>query len=238
MSPRDWFPRLRGPQLTDQQLRRRDALPPVVQAPDAGLKEVRWIVMDLETTGLNTQKDQILSIGAVVIENGVIAMGTQFERTLYRADHRFNESTLIHGIAPSEVQQGIAVADGLLDFLEFAGDGVMLAFHAPFDQRMLVRGLRQDLGYKLQHRFIDVAEMAPMLCPDAQVGRGGLDDWQRHFGLNNERRHNAAADALATAQIAMILLSKARAQGIQTLGQLQERLGHWRRLRQARTNSM
>lgn len=238
MSPRDWFPRLRGPQLTDQQLHRRAALPPVSVPPATPLKDVRWVVMDLETTGLNTQKDQILSIGAVVIEGGVIAMGSQFERTLHRREHRVNESTLIHGIAPSEIEQGMVPADALLDFIEFTGQGLMLAFHAPFDQRMLARGLRLDLGYKLQHRFLDVAEMAPMLCPDAQVGRGGLDDWQRHFGLANERRHNAAADALATAQIAMILLSKARSQGIQTLGQLQERLGNWRRLRQARTGSM
>ncbi len=238
MSPRDWFPRFRSPQLSEQQLSRRAALPRLHYAPDSLLAELRLVVMDLETTGLNTQRDQILSIGAVVIEDGSIAMGEQFERTLYRPGHRVTESTLIHGIAPSQIQSGVPAADGLLDFLEYAGQGLMLAFHAPFDQRMLARGLRQDLGHRLQHRFIDIAEMAPMLCPDAQVGRGGLDDWQAHFGLANECRHNASADALATAQIALILLSKARTQNIHTLAQLQERLGHWRRLRQARASGM
>ena len=73
-----------------------------------------------------------------------------------------------------------------------------------------------------------------MLCPDAAVGRGGLDDWQAYFELSNTERHNAAADAMATAEIMLILLSKARAQGIHQLDELHNRLGHWRKLKRAR----
>jgi len=153
---------------------------------------------------------------------------------LYRADHKVTESILIHGIPPSEIAEGIGAADALLDFMEFSGRCVFMAFHAGFDQRMLRRGLREDLGQRLQHSFIDIAEMAPMLCPDASIGRGGLDEWQTYFHLNNSQRHNAAADALATAEIALILLSKARAQGIHQLDELNIRLGHWRKLKRAR----
>jgi DNA polymerase-3 subunit epsilon len=40
------------------------------------------VVLDLETTGLNLNKDRVLSIGAVVIEDGAIDFSQQFERTL------------------------------------------------------------------------------------------------------------------------------------------------------------
>lgn len=238
MNPLDWLSQRRGASLTEAQQARREQLPPPQALDDTSLDETRLIVMDLETSGLDTRRDKVLSIGAVVIEQGAIDMGTQYECTLYRADHKVTESILIHGIPPSEIAEGMGAADALLDFMEFSGECVFLAFHAGFDQRMLRRGLREDLGHRLQHVFIDIAEMAPMLCPDAAIGRGGLDDWQSHFLLNNSQRHNAAADALATAEIALILLSKARVQGITTLAELNTRLGHWRRLRQARRGSI
>lgn len=228
-----WLP-MRNARLSEAQLQRRDTLPPPQPMDNTPLDQARLVVVDLETSGLDTQRDQVLSIGAVVIEDGAIDMGSQYECTLYRADHKVTEAILIHGLAPSDIAQGMAPEDALLDFIEFAGESVMLAFHAAFDQRMLSRSLRRDLAFRLQHRFVDVAELAPLLCPDARVGRGGLDDWQRHFGLNNSQRHNAAADALATAEIALILLSKARSQGIRTLAELHERLGYWRKLRHAR----
>ncbi|TVP91669.1 MAG: 3'-5' exonuclease [Pseudomonadaceae bacterium] len=229
-----WLPR-RRPLLTTQQLARRE---PVQSAPQPAehllLQHDRLIVLDLETSGLNVYRDQVLSIGAVAIEFNAIDMGQQFECTLFRPGHKVTEAVLLHGIAPSEIALGRAAADGLLDFLEFAQSSPVFAFHAPFDQRMLSRSLRQDVGMRLQLSFIDVAEMAPMLCPDASVGRGGLDDWLRHFNLNNSERHNAAADAQATAELLLILLSKASQQGIQTLSELTTRLGHWRRLQQSR----
>ena len=228
-----WLPR-RRPLLTTRQRQQREHLPVPRLAGDALLQASRLVVLDLETSGLNIYRDEVLSIGAVAIEQDAIDMGQQFECTLFRPGHKVTEAVLLHGLAPSEIAQGCAASDGLLDFLAFADCSVLFAFHAPFDQRMLGRSLKRDLGYRLQHSFIDVAEMAPMLCPQANVGRGGLDDWLRHFGLNNSERHNAAADAQATAELLLILLSKARQQGIQTLGELQTRLGHWRRLQQAR----
>lgn len=238
MNPLQWFSRRQHSGLDAHQMQRRDALPPAQALDDTPLDQARMVVVDLETSGLNTQRDKVLSIGAVVVENAAVDMGSQYECTLYRADHRVTESVLIHGIAPSAIAQGTAPEDALLDFMEFSSQAVFLAFHAAFDQRMLSRSLKQDLGYRLQHCFIDVAEVAPMLCPDAQVGRGGLDDWQAYFGLINSQRHNAAADALATAEITLILLHKARMQGIHTLAELHARLGHWRKLKQARLGSL
>ncbi|MFW9267097.1 PolC-type DNA polymerase III [Pseudomonas sp. NR3] len=221
------------PTLSQDLQQRLEALPAAAQLNECSLREQRWVVVDLETTGLNLNKDQVLSIGAVVIEDGAIDFSQQFERTLQCDKQKLGPSVLIHGLAPSAIAAGSDPADALLAFMEFVGDSPLLAFHAPFDSHMLGRALKQYLGYRLQHPFIDVADLAPMLCPQAHIRQGGLDDWIDWFKLQVFDRHNASADALATAELALILFSRARQKDIHSPLDLQQRLGQWKRRQQA-----
>ncbi|WP_043311054.1 PolC-type DNA polymerase III [Pseudomonas sp. ML96] len=203
-------------------------LPAAAALDERPLASQRLVVVDLETSGLNLQRDHLLAIGAVVIEDGAIDFSQQFECTLHQAEHRAGPSTLIHGIAPSAVAAGREPAEALLEFMAFVDDSPLLAFHAPFDQHMLERALRDELGYRLHHPFLDVAVLAPLLCPEAPPHKG-LDDWLRHFHLQASERHHASADALATAELALILFSKARRQGLDNLAELQQQAQSWKR---------
>lgn len=212
---------------------------PAPQALDSTpINRTRLVVLDLETSGLDLQRDQILSIGAVAITHGVLHMADHYGCTVFRPNHQPSQATVLHEIAPSHIQSGQPVEDALSGLMRFAGTSVLFAFHAGFDQHMLSRGLRKDLGYRLQHRFIDVAAMAPMLFPDAAEQCSTLDDWQRHFGLANNERHNASADAQVTAEILLILLNRLARQGTNTLAELHNRLTDWRRLERARTGRL
>ncbi len=208
-------------------------LPALAELSECSLREQRWVVLDLETTGLNMSKDRVLSIGAVVIEDGAIDFRQQFERTLQCRGLKLSPSVLIHGLGPSAIAAGSDPAEALLELLEFIGDSPVLAFHAPFDQHMLGRAVKEHLGHKLQHVFLDVADIAPFLCPQAQIREAGLDEWIEWFRLEVFERHNASADALATAELALILFSRARAQQIYSPLQLQQRLSQWKRRQQA-----
>ncbi|TDK56973.1 3'-5' exonuclease [Pseudomonas moraviensis] len=208
-------------------------LPTLAELSECSLREQRWVVLDLETTGLNMSKDRVLSIGAVVIEDGAIDFRQQFERTLQCRELKLSPSVLIHGLGPNAIAAGSDPVEALLELLEFIGDSPVLAFHAPFDQHMLGRALKEHLGYKLQHVFLDVADIAPLLCPQAQIREAGLDEWIEWFRLEVFERHNASADALATAELALILFSRARAQQIHSPLNLQQRLSQWKRRQQA-----
>ncbi|MNC31204.1 hypothetical protein D3C75_795180 [compost metagenome] len=116
--------------------------------------------------------------------------------------------------------------------MDFIGDSPLLAFHAPFDQRMLSRALKDHLGYRLQHPFFDVAELAPLLNPQITLREAGLDDWTACFGLEAIERHNASADAMVTAELALILFSQARRQHLDSPAQLDQHLQRWRRRKQ------
>lgn len=216
--------------ILDEPLRQRLArLPKPAALGVRSLREQRWVVLDLETSGLNPHRDQVLSVGAVAIADGAIDFAQQFERTLHRPAQKANASTLIHGLGPSALAAGCDPAEALLDLLEFIGDSPLLAFHAPFDQRMLARALKESLGCRLQQPWLDVAELAPMLNPDTVLREASLDDWVARFGLQIDERHHASADAQVTAELALILFSQARRQQLDSPLQLEQRLRGWRR---------
>jgi len=200
---------------------------------DQLLSEQRFVVVDLETSGLNTLKDKILSIGAVTIEDSAIALGNQFSCTLRRENHAVSESVLIHQIPPSAVAAGMPPAQALLNFMDYVGGSPLLAFHAVFDQRMLVREMHDAFAYQLRHPFYDVAEIAQLLYPDHGMRNPGLDDWVKYFGLQVLQRHNASADALVTAELMLIFIRRAERQGINTLSELDASLSNWRRRQQS-----
>ena len=232
MSLFSWLLPRKKPALSLEQQERLLRLPLSAGLSDTSLRKQRWVVVDLETSGLNLNRDQVLSIGAMVIEDGAIDLGQAFERTLLRVNNPLNPSVLLHGLGPSAIAAGCDPADALLDFMTFVGDSPLLAFHAPFDQHMLGRALKDSLGYRLQHPFMDVAALAPMLCPQVNVREAGLDYWINHFNLQVDDLHNASADALATAELALILFSRARAQHIDSPQALQQRLNQWQRRKQ------
>ncbi|MHB0765552.1 3'-5' exonuclease [Stutzerimonas sp. NM35] len=227
----------RGPKLTHEQQQRLDELPLPAPPGAVSLRKQRLVVLDLETTGLHLKRDKVISIGAVTIENGAIDYSQQFECTL-RRHVEVTESVLIHGIAPSELAKGQAPEEALLSFMEFVGDSIILAFHAPFDQRMLARALKQELGYSLKHSFLDVADLAPMLFPEAPVRRNGLDNWLSYFKIQMPQRHHASADAMATAEIALILLNRAQRKDIGQIDELAQALSSWQRSRKAASHSI
>nr|WP_314478070.1 3'-5' exonuclease [uncultured Pseudomonas sp.] len=218
-----------APQLGHAECERLAALPRPTALGCCSLREQRWVVLDLETSGLNTNRDQVLSIGAVAIDDGAVDFAQQFERTLYRPEQKTNPSVLIHGLGPSALAAGCNPVDALLDLLDFIGNSPVLAFHAPFDERMLARALKQSLGHRLQSPFLDVAELAPMLNPDTVLREAGLDDWVARFGLQVQERHHASADAQVTAELALILFSQARRQRLDSPAQLAQALSRWRR---------
>lgn len=207
-------------QLAPEQQQRLDALPQPQPAELCRLSRDRLVVLDLETTGLDTRRDRILSAGAVVIEGGALDLGQQFERTVRRGGPRALANVLIHGLSPSLLARGEPEEEVLLALLEFIGSSPVFAFHAPFDQAMLRRGLRRELGYRLNHSFLDVAPIALALAPGEAPRQPGLDQWLERFGLSVSTRHHASADALATAELLLILLHQAGRRGLETLAEL------------------
>lgn len=195
------------------------------------LSECRLIVLDLETTGLNSSKDEVIAVGAVAITGGVINLGDQFDLILRRPELDITDTVLIHGIGPEALTRGHETEDALLFLLDWMNGDPILAYHSAFDQKFLEKTLKAELGYTKSHTWIDVAHLLPAFFPDAQTAGKGLDDWTDFFGFEVNERHHAASDALATAELSLIALNKAHKHGMRTLRELTDKLRYHRRLK-------
>jgi DNA polymerase-3 subunit epsilon len=185
------------------------------------LTQARFIVVDVETSGLDMRKDRLLSIGACAVEAMRLRAGESYATILQRDETNARANILIHGIGPQAQAAGEAPEESLLGFLEFAGKYPLVAFHASFDQTMLDRALRESLGVRLINPWLDLAHLCPALFPEARLRQAGLDDWLGYFGVRAHARHRAADDAFATAEIFLVLLARARARSLTTVSALQ-----------------
>lgn len=180
------------------------------------IDEQRWIVLDVETTGLDMHHDQLLAIAAVAVTfddaaTPRIALQDSFEAVLHHDSASTDkDNILVHGIGVGAQRAGEPAADVLSRFEQWIGASPLLAFHAAFDRAMLGRALKTYLGHALCNPWLDLDPVARSLHP--KIGARALDDWLDHFGIVCPVRHQAAADTLATAELLLRLWPAARRQ--------------------------
>ncbi len=193
-----------------------------------------WVVVDVETGGLNPHKAPLLAIGAVTVRAGAIAMAPACEVHLRQIEATATDNILVHGITTAQQLGGQAPAEALLDWLAFAGGQPRLAYHADFDRLALQGAGMRELGLKDRAVWLDLAVLAPLLRPEGPGFNRPLDDWLAHFRIPVYQRHGALADAYATAQLWLALLPAARARKLAHLGQLRRlvRQARWLDIRQ------
>ncbi len=207
-----WLERWFGnrPQLNAQQQQRLvdwAALPKV--ALDSAISVSRYVVVDVETSGLSLQEDKLISIGAVAVVSGKVVLGDSFYVVLQQRLASEKDNILLHGIGTAEQLEGVPPADALLDFLEYLGKSPLVAFHVTFDETMIRRAMIEHLGSTFKHPWLDLAYVMPSLNPALAKKLHALDDWVGHFDIRMGVRHNALADAMATAQLFQVALAQA-----------------------------
>ncbi|MBZ2169850.1 MULTISPECIES: PolC-type DNA polymerase III [Marinobacter] len=224
---RQWIERRKGRQIGEHDF---SNLPEPKTSGNLLLDDCRLIILDLETTGLNPARDEVIAIGAVAIQGGVIHLDDQFDLILRRPELNIDETVLIHGIGNEALTHGHETQDALLYLLEWMNGDPILAYHSAFDQKFLEKALKLQIGYTRNHLWMDAADLLPALFPDIKPGGKGLDHWAEHFGLEFSTRHHAAADAMATAELTLIAINKAIKDGVKTVEQLNTKLQYHRRL--------
>ncbi len=182
----------------------------------------RFVVVDVEASGLNLSLDRLIAIGAVAISEGRIDFDDSFEIVLQQTQSSSHENILIHGIGGQEQKRGVPPRKALLDFLRYLGKSPLVAFHVTFDETMLRNAIRQYLGFRLRHEWLDLAYVMPGLYPELANEYRTLEQWQARFGIQNHARHNAVSDALSTAQLFMVAARKAQRKRLETYQNLQQ----------------
>lgn len=195
------------------------------------LADACFVVVDTETSGLDTRKDTLLSIGACVVSGGKVHIARDFYREI-RQDHVSDrDNILLHGIGGEAQLAGEQQAEALSSFLEFAGKHPLVAFNASFDHQFLAAAMRKYLGARFRPQWVDLALLPKAMFPADAAGRHTLDDWLERFSIVLLERHNALADAYCTAQLLLVMLDKAGREGYSNVRGLlrAQRNYHWQR---------
>jgi DNA polymerase-3 subunit epsilon len=170
-------------------------------------RKSRYVTVDVETTGLDMRRDRVLSIGAVAVTGGRIDLSGCFEAVLRQPESSSRDNILVHRIGGQRQMAGEDPAEVLVRFLEYVGRAPLVAFRAEFDQTMLDRALQETLGVGTQSAWIDLARVLPALYPANDCRT--MDDWLAQMKIRMLARHDALADALATAQMLQVSLAAA-----------------------------
>jgi DNA polymerase-3 subunit epsilon len=187
--------------------------------PQGPLASQRYVVFDLESTGLKpTAGDGLLAIGAVRLRDAEVV--GRFETLVDPGRPIPPAGIAYHGITEEKVRGAPGPAAAIAAFLDFAGGDVLVAHNAGFDRTLL---------FMEEHRGAP-AVPNPFLCSlvvsrwlDPQEADHSLDGLCGRAGIVIAGRHQALGDAEATASLWVHLVARAAARGVEDLQDLSRR---------------
>ena len=178
--------------------------------------DLKFIVLDAETTGFNPDTDRLLSIGLVPVRGGRIHVDERRTWLVQQTNVPNNEAVKIHGISPAESANGQAEGSVLKELLDVLTGCILVGHHIGFDASMISSALQRHHGSSLRNPMLDTALMAGRHL-DAFHKTGyanqrppGLDELCTHAGLPVIGRHTASGDAFTTAQLFLWLCGRMR----------------------------
>jgi DNA polymerase-3 subunit epsilon len=161
------------------------------------LSELTFAAFDVETTGLDSRADRVVEVGAVKFErSGVLETYGQLVNPGRPIPPAL---TAIHGITDEMVAKSPPITSVITEFVEFAGDAVLVAHNAQFDVGFFDAAFAEACIEPLS---------TPVLCT-RELSRGvflGLSDYKlatlaRFLGIPAVEHHHALADAGYSAEV-------------------------------------
>ncbi|MBD0330136.1 MAG: GIY-YIG nuclease family protein [Thermoleophilia bacterium] len=184
---------------------------------DPPLEEVEFVIFDVETTGLSAATSRLCEIGAVRVRG--FELVDRFQTLVDPGMPLPAEIGRLTGLRDAELRRAPSAATAVRRLARFAGDAVLVAHNARFDQAFIERQLDLLWGKRLAVPPLDTVALARRLL-EGRVGRVGLASLVHFFGTPTQPCHRALPDAEATAEVLVRLLGLAQERGARTLADL------------------
>ena len=190
--------------------------------PATPWRRARFSAVDLETTGLDPDRDEIISFASVPVEQGRVVVG-EVRTAIVRPRKMPEAATIrIHGLRPADLVDAPALADAIEPIVESLTGRVVVA-HAAWVERAFLGAALREVGLRLAEPVLDTASLASHLLgagTDGEQQSLELSEAARRLGLPVHRPHHADGDALTTAQLFIAIAARLERTEPQTIGSL------------------
>ena len=179
---------------------------------DCALRDTPLVALDLETTGLDPERDSVVSLGLVPFSLKRIVCRESVYRVVQPRREPDAQSIVIHHITHSEMAAAPDIADVLEPLLEALAGKVMVVHYRAIERRFLDAVCRSRLGEGLVFPVIDTMAIEARAHPRRKPGV--IDRWlgrkpislrlaacRERYNLPHYGAHHALTDALATAEL-------------------------------------
>ncbi|MCJ8240506.1 3'-5' exonuclease [Peteryoungia algae] len=197
---------------------------------DAQIDALTYVVFDTETTGLlPEQGDEMVQIAAVRIVNGKRVKSEVFNLFVNPGRPIPPSSSAIHGVTDAMVADAVSVQEAVRQFHRFAEGAVLVAHNAPFDMEFLSRR-EKELGLRFLNPILDTVLVSATVFGRAETHT--LDALAERLGvcIDEEDRHTALGDAIATADVFIKLKDMLAGRGLSRFGDVLASLRSHQRL--------
>lgn len=155
----------------------------------------QYCVIDIETTGLSTNFDEIIELAAIRISDGqIIDTFQSLVKPTYEIDEFIEQLT---GITNSMLSSAPSIEDVLPNFLDFLGDDILVGHNINFDINFIYDYTFEQLNYAFSNDFVDTLRLSRKLFPNLPHHR--LQDLTAYLHIKNpQAAHRALSDCYST----------------------------------------
>ena len=172
--------------------------------------------LDFETTGLDLERDDVISFGVVPLEGGRVRPGGSTYREVTPTAALTGTTIVVHGLRPVDLAGAPPLGEVANDLRDALAGRYVLAWAADIEAAFLARTFGKNAAW-WRKRIIDVLRLAILTEGDDGRDRDfALTAVAGRLGVPVEHPHHALDDALTTAQIFLVLLPELERRGIGT----------------------
>ena len=121
-----------------------------------------YVIIDIETSGLDPYEEEIIKLSALKIENKMIS--ERFSELVKPTKPLTEEVETLTGITNADVGEKCLINDLLPDFLSFIGDNPLVAHNVGFDMKFINAALKKAGMPPLKNETVDTLELAKRKC--------------------------------------------------------------------------
>lgn len=178
---------------------------------------VYW-ALDLETGGLDARHDPILAVGMLPVRQGTLRLGEAYYSLVRPEAGRTiaPESVPTHQLVLGELREAPSIAEVLREVDRRLREGVLLVHHRAMDVAFLKSAYRRCGMRWPGPRVVDTVDLlirakrrSPFEDPHlpSELPVLNLSRARREYELPDYQAHDALSDAIATAELFLVLRS-------------------------------